>query len=115
MRFASSIEISDVEEALRLIDVSKASVSIKSDRSKKVDAVTAIFHLIRDMSTTANGGMLPQISISDIRERVVNKGHTEKELDECLEAYQKDSVWTRTNDDHLRWLSIEDGDDEMNN
>lgn len=109
---ADSILISDVEEALRLIEVSKSSLIDDDGKNKRrTDPNTIIFNLIKEMSTKANGGMIAELPISNILERVISKGLSEKNLDECLELYERDDVWFRSND-NLEWMRINDDEDD---
>lgn len=60
LRFSDQVEIGDVDEALRLLDVSKSSLIAKSRRDGAQDgstndfsSVTKIYRIIRDMAMTA--------------------------------------------------------------
>jgi hypothetical protein len=65
------------------------------------------------MSTRSNGSLDSEVSITDIRERAINKGFTESQLMECIRVYGEDDVWMVTGQDRskLRWLRIEDEDE----
>lgn len=96
-----------------MIEVSKASLIYDDGKNKRrADPNTVIFNLIKEMSTKANGGMIAELCVSDILQRVIIKGLSEKNLDECLELYERDDVWARSND-NLQWKGIDDEDDEL--
>ena len=54
--------------------------------------------------------MEPEVSVQDIRERIINKGFTEKNLDDCLKAYADDEIWMIVGQDRskLKWLRLDD-------
>ncbi|CAO1636883.1 unnamed protein product [Sympodiomycopsis kandeliae] len=119
LRFAEVVEIADVDEALRLMDVSKAS--LHSDGKKRGDEVadhspiSKIYRIIRDMallegqaqqqasekrrhrraqqdamdedeSTTT--GTTGELTIRDVRDRILASGFIEDQLQECLREYE---------------------------
>ena len=51
--------------------------------------------------------------MSAVRERVIAKGFSEKDLSKCIEVYSNDDVWMTAgaNQSILRWLRIDDADD----
>ena len=104
LRFADAVEIADVDEALRLIEVSKASLYDDDDRGKEADQTetSKIYKLIRAMAKeNASGSRSPtrgadamdedgmdapdeELSLREIRERVFAKGFTDDQLSVCL-------------------------------
>lgn len=113
LRCADEVEVTDIDEALRLIEVSKSSLYDDGKESRKKDAVSAVFDLIKEMCMRGNGSMRREVSMSDVRERVLAKGFTETDLEKCVHCYMEDQVWMTTgaNGSKLRWLSIVDDDD----
>ncbi|KAI8908195.1 MCM2/3/5 family-domain-containing protein [Powellomyces hirtus] len=112
LRFADEVDMADVDEALRLMDVSKASLMDREDGHAQ-DPISVIFELIKTMSKDGEGRMRSDISIAKIRDRVIGKGYTEDDFTECIETYQ--DLWmVAANGTKLRWVGIEDeyGDDE---
>lgn len=108
LRFADEVEIADVDEALRLIEVSKASLHNEDERVRDADqtVVSKIFTLIKQMAASGAGqpagrrrgarigrgpardGMdvddaafQPQQTMREVRDRVIAKGFTEDQLD----------------------------------
>lgn len=92
LRFANEVITQDVDEALRLIEVSKASL-YEDDRNRRGDmsASSRIFNLIRGMkesgaaATEDGGGGI--LDLRRVRERVLAKGFTVQQLETCLDEY----------------------------
>ncbi|KAL2918722.1 DNA replication licensing factor MCM7 [Polyrhizophydium stewartii] len=111
LRFSQECEISDVDEALRLIEVSKASL-IEREQIRPRDPISTIFELIKDMCTQANGSLIPEIGLAEVRERIISRGFSEEQLQECISVYRDDDVWVTVNNNKLRWIRIDDDDDD---
>ena len=114
LRFSDVVEHADVDEALRLMEVSKESLKDDDDRNHEMDRTDAsrIFTIIKDMATAARGsertrqrtqrrlGRGPagendmdiddeasdsdELSIVDIRARVLAAGYTEAQLTDTI-------------------------------
>ncbi|PKI83574.1 DNA helicase [Malassezia vespertilionis] len=102
LRFASEVENGDVEEALRLMDVSKASLYTHNRRGDLGDdqtPVSKIFRILREMAAQAGAeetlgrrhggaaGALGEVTMRDFRERVLHGGFVEDQLQETLQEY----------------------------
>ncbi|KAJ1344193.1 hypothetical protein BSLG_001333 [Batrachochytrium salamandrivorans] len=113
LRFSAVVEITDVDEALRLTEVSKSSLVERSTTSTR-DPTSIIFELIKDMCTRANGSLKREMHLSDVRERVVTKGFSEEQMMECVRVYMDDDVWmlAGAGNERLRWLRIDDDDED---
>ncbi|KND00472.1 DNA replication licensing factor MCM7 [Spizellomyces punctatus DAOM BR117] len=110
LRFADEVDLSDVDEALRLMDVSKASL-LDREETQAQDPISVIFELIKTMSKDADGQMQSEIRISKIRDRVIGKGYTEEDLNNCIEAYH--DLWmVAANGTKLRWMGVNEEDEE---
>ena len=105
LRFADVVETSDVEEALRLMDVSKASLYTSARRrgdlsSRDQSYVSKIFRLLRDMAvqsgrddpSRANAAGLGELALSDVRARAIAAGWVEDQLHETLLEYSSLNV-----------------------
>lgn len=82
LRFADQVEIADVDEALRLMEVSKSSLFDEEDRDREHDTtdVSKIFRLIKDMASSGAGRRTVSLS----RARKLGKGpqdDREQEMD----------------------------------
>ncbi|KAI8913605.1 MCM2/3/5 family-domain-containing protein [Gorgonomyces haynaldii] len=112
LRFSTVIEIFDVDEALRLIDVSKASLLQDKPKIRK-DKISAIFDYIKQLATRADGTLARSISMASVQEFIISKGYTQEDLDKCIQNYQQDDVWmVAANGSQLRWMRIEEDSDE---
>ena len=91
LRFADEVITDDVDEALRLIEVSKASLyDDNRDRRGDQSASTKIFNLIRGMresGAAATGEGRGELDMRRVRERVLAKGFTVQQLEGCLDEY----------------------------
>ncbi|KAJ3344687.1 Mcm2-7 hexameric complex component [Entophlyctis luteolus] len=64
LRFSEEVEVGDVEEALRLLKISKSSIMLTNDDEHRGDPVSQIFRIIRDMlreGQTNEGGLNDEI------------------------------------------------------
>ncbi|RUP50978.1 MCM2/3/5 family-domain-containing protein [Jimgerdemannia flammicorona] len=97
LRFADTVESGDVDEALRLLDVSKASLYERRDDAAGMDRtpVSAIYNIIRRLarSDEDENTLVPEIRLATVRDRVLAKGYTEAQLEECLREYEDMNVW----------------------
>lgn len=114
LRFADTVDLTDIDEALRLIECSKSSL-VDEQVKRPQDTMSVIFNLIRDMCKKADGTLRSDISISEVRERIIHKGFAESDLQKCIGIYTDDDVWmVAGNGAKLRWMSvIEDSDEEL--
>lgn len=116
LRFQPRVEVADIDEALRLIEVSKASLT-DGNVTRPLDPISVIFELIKDMSTRSNGSMMREVPVAQIRERVINKGYSEEQMMNCFRTYSDDDVWMVTGQQgqgtvKLRWLRLEEDDED---
>ncbi|WBW72495.1 MCM complex subunit Mcm7 [Schizosaccharomyces osmophilus] len=99
LRFCNTVEISDVDEALRLMAVSKSSLYEDLDPGYHDTTITSkIYKIIRDMLNNASieeesGSSL---SLRTIRERVLAKGFTENHLLNTIQEYTELGVLLTT-------------------
>ncbi|KAF9469259.1 minichromosome maintenance protein mcm7p [Collybia nuda] len=123
LRCADFVEHPDVDEALRLMDCSKESLQEDADKDFEPDksAVSQIFRLIkgmasgdktkpqrrqkrfgrgpgreRDMDVDSDEDNDDELSLVDIRARVMNAGYTEVQLMDTIAQYEAIDVWIRT-------------------
>ncbi|KAJ3406935.1 Mcm2-7 hexameric complex component, partial [Chytridiales sp. JEL 0842] len=110
LRFSDEVEVGDVEEALRLIDVSKSSVN-QREANQREDPTSAIYRIIKDMSREGHskGEMSESLNMEDIRFRITNKGHSDEQLQACIDFYEANNLWMRTNNGNmLTWINDND-------
>ncbi|EER25937.1 DNA replication licensing factor mcm7, putative [Coccidioides posadasii C735 delta SOWgp] len=100
LRFSNQVITEDVDEALRLVEVSKSSLYMDSQGAADQTPTSKIYNLIRGMresgaAATGDGGD-GELSIRKIRERVLAKGFTEDQLSEAIDEYAGLYVWQVT-------------------
>ncbi|KAI5474693.1 hypothetical protein MNV49_002561 [Pseudohyphozyma bogoriensis] len=127
LRFADEVVKQDVDEALRLMEVSKSSLISHENNNVGADQTdtSKIWTLIKQMAASGaarvgkedqdefdmelddeDEGASPALSMREVRERVIAKGFTEDQLDDCIKTYSELDVWTlESNDTVLRFLT----------
>ena len=90
LRFSGEVVTDDVDEALRLIEVSKASLYNESRQGGDQSPSSKIYNLIRGMkesgAAAAEGGR-GELSLRKVRERIIAKGFTEDQFNAALDEY----------------------------
>lgn len=112
LRFSDVVTVEDVNESLRLVDVSKASLydhqESGQDGRSFASNVDKIYDLIRTMSKDAddNYRLVDEMRLQDIRARVAAKGFKVQDLEECLKTYEDMNIWfINEANTKLTWLS----------
>ena len=104
LRFSGEVVTDDVDEALRLVEVSKASLYDNESRRHgggDQSPSSKIYNLIRGMkesgAAAADGG-IGELSLRKVRERIIAKGFTEDQFNAALDEYAQLDVsfffWT---------------------
>lgn len=84
----SEVTKEDIEEAERLLHVSKSTEEEKGP--KKVDPTTEIFHLI---SEHAKKNKKADFALSEVKDKITRQGFSDEELNSCLKEYEDLGVW----------------------
>ena len=104
LRFASLVVTDDVDEALRLVEASKASLYHEGGRGEDQSPSSKIYNLIRSMkdsgAAAVGDGTRGEMSIRKVRERIIAKGFTEDQFQQALEEYMQLDVCK------TRWKSL---------
>ena len=92
LRFSAQVVTDDVDEALRLIEVSKASLYTDGSRGGGDQSPSSkIYHLVRGMresgAAAVGEGVRGEMSLKKVRERVIAKGFTEDQFGAALDEY----------------------------
>ncbi|KXZ44931.1 hypothetical protein GPECTOR_60g708 [Gonium pectorale] len=100
LRFSTLVEQSDVDEALRLMRQSKASLENSgpgagSGEGAYEDAVSLVYRLIREYSSRS--GEL-EIPYSKIQELTARHNVSREEIEECINEYARIALWTVEHD-----------------
>lgn len=88
LRFSDFVAREDVDEAIRLTHMSKASLEDDAGNGKKgkvQDVTSRVFNIIRDYATTANAS---SVELRLAEAMVLRKGFTAQQLQSCLEEYE---------------------------
>jgi len=114
LRFAHEVVNEDVDEALRLIEVSKASLYTDQRSGGDQTVSSKIYDLIRGMrdSGAAAVGSHGELNMQRVRELVVARGFTEENFQRTVDEYALLDVWQIANNG-TRLVFIEAGEDGM--
>ncbi|KKK12390.1 hypothetical protein P175DRAFT_0505311 [Aspergillus ochraceoroseus IBT 24754] len=115
LRFSEVVVNEDVDEALRLIEVSRASLSHDGQTGLDQSPTSKIYNLIRGMmesgAAAVGDGEDGELSMKRIRERVLAKGFDEDQLTMTINEYENSHVWqVIANGTRLVFLNTEDMD-----
>ncbi|AMD20795.1 HDR053Cp [Eremothecium sinecaudum] len=111
LRFSDIVETEDVDEALRLTQVSKESLYHQSETKYDDESpTTKIYIIIKKLATDGNqfNKTLPLDTISKI---VRSRGFTQQQLDSCIEEYTYLNIWHRLEDNVLKF--VDGSEDDM--
>lgn len=92
LRLSDTVESIDVDEALRLIDISKASLADTSERERhRFDrtALSGILQIVKDLQELQGN----QVPVSALRDRARARGYTEAQLEAAMREYTDLEVW----------------------
>lgn len=121
LRFSSVVENADVDEALRLIEVSKSSLYNDPKNQTDMTPHSRIYNLIlgwRDSGALAVGdGSRGELSLQRVNERLIAQGFTQDQISHAIEEYELLDIWQVSNNG-TRLIFIEadpDDDNDDNN
>jgi len=90
LRLVDQVEKDDVNEAMRLTEMSKDSLSQSNETAgRPLTVMDRILTLIREMA----GDEVRVVKMSDILERCTSKGYKPDQVTECIEEYESLNVW----------------------
>ncbi|KAK6119738.1 hypothetical protein DH2020_046520 [Rehmannia glutinosa] len=90
LRFSEYVAQSDVDEALRLMQMSKFSLYSDDRQRSGLDAISDIYSIVRDEAARTNR---MDVSYAHALNWISRKGYSEAQLKECLEEYAALNVW----------------------
>uniref|UniRef100_A0A2N9IR18 DNA replication licensing factor MCM7 n=1 Tax=Fagus sylvatica TaxID=28930 RepID=A0A2N9IR18_FAGSY len=90
LRFSDTVAQSDVDEALRLMQMSKFSLYSDERQKSGLDAISDIYSILRDEAARSNK---MDVSYAHALNWISRKGYSEAQLKECLEEYAALNVW----------------------
>jgi DNA replication licensing factor MCM7 len=99
LRFNDEVEQIDVDEALRLIEVSRSSINDeekeKTSYSARGDIMSLIFLVIREMCIEKPDKTVKYV---DVERKILAKNYTTSDLEKCLLEYINLSVLYQSSD-----------------
>jgi len=108
VHFRELVEISDVDEALRLIRAAKSSLNDHTGPSNRdLSKTTQVYEIIRQMHNSSSDNDLP---IDEIRRRITGRGFTEDEMWNTIKEYSDYGVLFTTNDNTRLRFVVDDGE-----
>lgn len=90
LRFSTVVAQSDIDEALRLMQMSKFSLYTDERKKSGLDPISDIYSIIRDEAARAH---TMDVSYNSALNWISRKGHSQAQLKECLEEYAALNVW----------------------
>ncbi|EXJ65498.1 minichromosome maintenance protein 7 (cell division control protein 47) [Cladophialophora yegresii CBS 114405] len=118
LRFSTEVVNEDVDEALRLIEVSKASLYADQRSHGDQTVSSRIYDLIRGMresgAASVGSGARGELSLPRVTELVTARGFTSEQFHRTIEEYELLDVWQVANNG-TRLVWIEAGDDDADN
>ncbi|KAI5952604.1 mcm7 [Candida jiufengensis] len=95
LKFSNIVTMEDVDESLRLIEVSKSSLFSDQEEIRDDESTTSkIFQIIRNLSIDdSTGNLKKHLSMQLIKDRVIAKGFTQQQLDDCMFEYDGVGLW----------------------
>ncbi|KAK9930733.1 hypothetical protein M0R45_027761 [Rubus argutus] len=90
LRFSETVAQSDVDESLRLMQMSKFSLYSDDRQRSGLDAISDIYSILRDEAARTNK---LDVSYAHALNWISRKGYSEAQLKECLEEYAALNVW----------------------
>ncbi|KAJ9668849.1 DNA replication licensing factor MCM7 [Coniosporium apollinis] len=116
LRFAEQVISEDVDEALRLVEVSKASLYADERGRGDQTPSSKIYNLVRSMAASGaaavGDGGRGELDLRRARERVLAKGFTADQFEEAIDEYAMLDVW-QTAAEGTRLVFIEAGDEDQ--
>lgn len=93
IRLSDIVETVDVDEAIRILDVSKASLyedDDVEDRAHDRTFLTGILNVVRTMreQTGAN-----ELNMSTVQQRVRSRGYTDQQFEDAVREYSQLDIW----------------------
>uniref|UniRef100_A0A183B3A1 DNA replication licensing factor MCM7 n=1 Tax=Echinostoma caproni TaxID=27848 RepID=A0A183B3A1_9TREM len=94
LRAATEVTKSDIDEAMRLMEASRASINATTagdfDRVGRPQSYKdIIYHIVRELTGAGDG----TARLADVMERCAARGYTPAQVNEVVDAYENLNVW----------------------
>ncbi|XP_060601374.1 DNA replication licensing factor mcm7-like [Ruditapes philippinarum] len=91
LRLSDSVQKEDVNEAIRLMEMSKDSLNPAHEMHSRAQNVTdKIFAIVREMAPSKG---VKSVKVADVMEQCTSKGFKPDQVDACIEEYEELNVW----------------------
>lgn len=90
LRLVETVEKDDVNEAMRLMEMSRDSLNTHKEQSRAQNVTDQIYAVVREMAPEKGG---KSIRMSDVMELCTTKGFKPDQIDACIEEYEELNVW----------------------
>eukprot|EP00771_Trimastix_marina_P001409 gnl/Trimastix_PCT/2481.p1 GENE.gnl/Trimastix_PCT/2481~~gnl/Trimastix_PCT/2481.p1 ORF type:complete len:748 (+),score=259.27 gnl/Trimastix_PCT/2481:226-2244(+) len=99
LRLGSVVERADVEEAIRLMNSSNASLREDDETARGITRITAVYNIISGMlkaqqEETVSSLEPNRLKYSEVRETVLRSGYTDRDFSECLNEYSQLGIFS---------------------
>jgi DNA replication licensing factor MCM7 len=91
LRLAEEVEKEDVNEAIRLMEMSKDSLNTTEQTTRTQNITDQVFQSVKEMLPVEKGNRV--LKYNDVVERCIQKGFTPDQVDECIDEYEEINVW----------------------
>jgi DNA replication licensing factor MCM7 len=95
LRFANEVAQPDIDEAMRLMDASRASVLTPqkiAPHSSAADPATRIYSLIKDFASELAGDQRT-LDMDSLKERIRLAGLSEQQLMDTIRTFESAAIW----------------------
>lgn len=116
IRFDTVVTLEDVDEALRLIEVSKSLLHQHDAAAREDESLSSkVYQIVKEYAADARTGRLAKtVPLEAVKQRVIAKGYTIEHFDNCINEYEYLNVWHRIdNGDTLMFIGEGYEDEEM--
>ncbi|XP_072033862.1 DNA replication licensing factor mcm7-like [Amphiura filiformis] len=102
LRLVDVVEKEDVNEAMRLMEMSKESLNASQNQTARAQRYEdVIYGIVRDDASDKNSN---RIKYDHAKQAVLAKGFTNDQFEETVEAYEELGVWMR--DQARKWINF---------
>jgi DNA replication licensing factor MCM7 len=93
LRWSDEVVSGDVDEAIRLMMMSKVSIhEEQEEHHRPFDATVGIFQIFKD-AANASGRVPAVVKVADVTQRILAKGYRDNDIQACLTEYEELNVW----------------------
>ena len=98
LRFSERVAQSDVDEALRLMRMSKISLYEDDRQQRREDPISAVYGLIRDYAKSKE---ITEVPFDQILKLCTTRNYKQEQILACIEEYEMLNVWSRNDNNDV--------------